>query len=357
MRIFVTGISSISPQKTFSGLSALNEPIAYSGNTMACVEPDYLQWFNHQQLRRMSRILKIGTTTAMLALQDAGVKCPDAIITATGYGCLDDTGIFLTQLTVRKEEALNPTPFMQSTHNTIGAQIALLVQCTGYNQTFVHGAFAFEHALLDAMMHTAEQPDQHILVGAVDETTAISHAVQSRFNLYSQTIENTLSLFDHPGKGTIQGEGAAFFLLTGKESEKSKACIHAVKTLYNPDADTLTAQVDALLQANGLRPEDVDLLLLGKTGDYETDYFADDLAKGKFKQSSIGVFKHLCGEYTVSSSFGLWLAVSILNEQVVPPILVQQNANRIIKNILIYNPYFSKHHSFILVTACHPTRN
>ena len=56
------------------------------------------------------------------------------------------------------ESALNPTPFIQSTHNTIGSQIALLLQCQGYNQTYTQRAFSFENVLLDAILELKENP-------------------------------------------------------------------------------------------------------------------------------------------------------------------------------------------------------
>src|SRR3954470_24014998 len=120
----------------------------------------------------------MGIASASLALQQAHVDVPDSIITGTGYGCLDDTGIFISKMIENKEEALNPTPFIQSTHNTIGSQVALLLQCQGYNQTYAHGAFSFESALLDAVMQANDFADKNILLGGIDEITDISHSIQ-----------------------------------------------------------------------------------------------------------------------------------------------------------------------------------
>src|SRR6202012_5911409 len=135
----------------------------------------------------------------------AGVTQPDAIVTGTAYGCLEDTGLFLTSLIERKEEMLQPGAFIQSTHNTVGAQIALLLQCTRYNNTFVHRGFSFEHALLDGMMLIQEGDSRNVLVGGLDEITDASHAILSRFGLYKH--------------GRINGEGAAFFLLSAASSD------------------------------------------------------------------------------------------------------------------------------------------
>lgn len=60
-----------------------------------------------------------------LAMKDANVESVDAIITGTGLGCIEDSEKFLKSILDNKEEFLTPTSFIQSTHNTVGAQIAL----------------------------------------------------------------------------------------------------------------------------------------------------------------------------------------------------------------------------------------
>ena len=139
-------MGNISPQKTWDDETLLTKPLVYQGNRLATYEPDYTKYIEPKQLRRMSRIIKMGVTAGSMALKNAGLPIPDGIITGTAYGCLDDTGIFLKKMIENKEHALNPTPFIQSTHNTIGSQIALLLQCQGYNQTYTQGAFSFENS-------------------------------------------------------------------------------------------------------------------------------------------------------------------------------------------------------------------
>ena len=103
--------------------------------------------------RRMSRFVRMGVATAMQCLS-SGVSADriDAIVTATGWGCLADSEKFLRNLLEQDEELLNPTPFIQSTFNTIGAQVALLCSNHSYNMTYVHRGHSFESALLDGVM-------------------------------------------------------------------------------------------------------------------------------------------------------------------------------------------------------------
>jgi 3-oxoacyl-(acyl-carrier-protein) synthase len=113
----------------------------------------------------MSKILKMGVASGTLALREAGITAPDGIITGTGYGCLEDTGTFLTKMIEGRETALNPTPFIQSTHNTIGSQIALLLQCQGYNQTYTQRAFSFENVCLTLSLIKGQSRPIHLASG------------------------------------------------------------------------------------------------------------------------------------------------------------------------------------------------
>lgn len=146
-------------------------------------EPDYKSIITNVALRRrMSRIIKMGVACGLECISTLPSEKVHAIITATGLGCLADTEKFLNTIIENEEQLLNPTPFIQSTFNTIGAQIALLRQIHAYNMTYVHRGLSFESALLDGMMRIWEG-DENVLVGAIDEITPNSHAIQQRLGL------------------------------------------------------------------------------------------------------------------------------------------------------------------------------
>jgi 3-oxoacyl-[acyl-carrier-protein] synthase II len=328
MSIFINGIGMISPQKTFGNDFFWEQKKSFTGHRMTCTEPAYSGLIDQKSIRRMSRIIRMGVASAMLALKEASVKQPDAIITGTALGCLEDTATFLSKMIVNEEQALNPTPFMQSTHNTIGSQIALLLGSTGYNQTYVHRAFSFESVLVDAMMMLDENNDQNILAGGVDEITDASHKILSRFGLFR--------------KGMQHGEGSGYFLFAGKQTANAYARLRKVSMIYKAESkEWLESRLKLFLQEEDLTIGEVDLAL---TGDHERD---DDL----FGSIPVIHFKNLCGEYPTSSAFALWLASMILKRQSLPAgILATTSVS--VKNILIVNSYFGIHHSFILVEAC-----
>lgn len=356
MKAFINGMGNISPQKSWGIDSFLADPIGYEGNRLSCVEPEYTQWIDPKQLRRMSRIIKMGIASAMMAMKQAGIEKPDGIIVGTGYGCLEDTGIFLSKMIDNKEEALNPTPFIQSTHNTIGGQIALLLQCQAYNQTYAHRSFSFENALLDALLHLIDVPGSQLLVGGVDEITAVSHAIQNRMGIFKRTLPFSLDLFTTNSGGTVNGEGSSFFVLSGIQNERSIASVDAVATFFKPTTEELIKAIANFLADSNLPSEKIDFVLVGKSGDRDTDQLIEQVTSHLFSTHSTGVFKHLSGEYPTASAFSLWLAAKMLAENDIPPIVSDYAQIGKMKTILIYNSYFGTHHSLMLLRTCRDTQ-
>src|SRR5688500_10408323 len=119
MKLYIRSVGNISPQNTLGQSSLPAELVEYTTNRLRSIEPDYGKLIDVKLIRRMSRIIKMGVAAALQCLQEAGVNNPEAIITGTAYGCLEDTGVFLQKMVVNKEEMLTPTSFIQSTHNTI----------------------------------------------------------------------------------------------------------------------------------------------------------------------------------------------------------------------------------------------
>ncbi len=351
MSVYINGIGTISAQGELSAHDLLLNPVSYPGEKLTCVEPDYSQYVDIRQLRRMSRIIKMGMACGLSALREADVKVPDAIITGTSYGCLEDTGLFLTKMIDNKESALNPTPFIQSTHNTIGSQIALLLQCQGYNQTYTQRAFSFEHSLLDAMMSIGDKPNQSILTGAADEITQSSHDILRRFGIFRRSSTNNLNLFRDKQDGTLNGEGASYFVLSGHKGRHAVE-LKSVQSLYKPGLEKIKELIWHVLSADNLRPDDIDVVVVGKSGDARYDLDIDTILTGIFTQSTITVFKHLTGEFPTASALATSISCRMIQSQNVPEVIIEKDARRVPNRILIYNPYFGTNHSLILLHAC-----
>ena len=354
MEVFIRNIGNISPQHTTDPVKFLDTIAEYESVSMNCIEPDYKEYLNPVNARRMGRIIKMGVAAAKICLKGTDIDVPDAIITGTGLGCIEDTEKFLIAILENDERLLPPTSFIQSTHNTVSAQIALDLKCHNYNYTYVHKALSFESALLDALMMISEKEAKNILLGSADEITPNSIAIFSRLGMLKRKPIKNTGLYNSMSKGSIAGEGAAFFLLADEYQKGDLAKVKAVSSLFNTDGSLLiNSEIVEFLADNDLAKNDIDLVIYGYNGDSEFDFVYDNVRKSIMKGIPAVRYKHLCGEYFTSSSFALWLAAKTISTQLIPETVridIEQPKN--IKNILIYNQYRNTNHSLILVSKC-----
>lgn len=352
MRIFIRAASCISPQQSFNHELFSTGAAEYNANALKAIEPDYKDIIDPRQIRRMSRIVRIGLAAAKQCLREADRQNVDAIITGTAYGCMEDSEKFLRTIVEQDEEALSPTAFIQSTHNTIAAQIALFLKCHNYNNTFVHRGFSFEHALMDAILLLKEESANNILAGSADEMTDFTFSIFERFGLFRHEAVSNLNLFEPVLKGSIAGEGAAFFLLSNETHLQNYAELSGLYTFYQPDYPAnMEDNISRFLSDHATDTKDIDLVVLGKNGDAGTDKNYDWLQAGILKENACVNYKHLCGEYPTSSSFALWMAANIIRQNALPARLSTSMPVNGFKKILLYNQYPDKYHSLILLSA------
>jgi hypothetical protein len=350
MEAYINGISVISPQNTFSGNLLPFAPAGYSGiRSLRCIEPKYSDYIDPMVSRRMSRIIRMGVCAALKCLGEAGIQNPDAIITGTGLGCVEDTGKFLSSIYENEEKLLNPTPFIQSTHNTVAASIALLLKCKSYNNTYGHRSFSFESAMLDGLMLLNEGAAENVLVGGLDEITPELFSITDRLCLWKKQSIDSLTLKDSGGSGSIAGEGTAFFALARSRTVTSYARICSVRTLYKPNGiDETKAWIREM--TGKVKPG---LVILGINGDESSDRIYEQILKDSLDGIPALYYKHLCGEYDTSLSFALAMAAGILREKRIPGIMKTGNFPDVLPSgILIYNHIRNTNHSAIVIESC-----
>lgn len=123
--IYINSIASTLP-------NTQDSPEFVPGKQVSIQEPDYKTLIPDATLRRrMSRIVRMGVATGMQCLNKFPNAPVDAILTATGYGCLGDTEKFMNTLLDNHEQMLTPTAFIQSTFNTIGRKSPCYPRTTG----------------------------------------------------------------------------------------------------------------------------------------------------------------------------------------------------------------------------------
>lgn len=166
-------------------------------------EPDYKAIIDSPMFRRrMGRVVKMGVAAALECLGDTPSEKIGGIITSTRLGCIVDMRKFMDCVIDTDPELVNPTPFISSTFNTVGGQIALLRGIRSYNATYVNRLGSCDSAVEDAWM-LLEEGAEYVLLGAFEECTAESLLLEHR--LY--------------GEDYVSGEGAAFVLLQRSEDE------------------------------------------------------------------------------------------------------------------------------------------
>lgn len=341
--MYIQGIGSISAQK-FNARQGACETVSGSKSVFQCVEPDYKDLIPPMQLRRMSKVVRIGIAAAKAALLDAAEEKIDMITTGTAYGCLADTEIFLTKLLQQDEQMLTPTAFIQSTHNTVSGQIALLLGCHGHNFTYVHRGHSWESALQEALLFSRENASLRILCGGIDEMTNHSHEIIQRFGSYKKEEES----IEVQSAGTIAGEGANLFVLSAEHNQHSYARVQDI-CLCNTH-ETVLNQLQKFLHRQSLLPDDISLVLSGDNGDIRYDAVMAELF-GSVPDDKLLRYKMFCGEYPTSGAFGMALAASAIKHQQLPQ---GMNVSSVIYKggpILLHNHYKNQYHSFMLLQA------
>ena len=320
MDLYINGTSSISAFNSQQGLRIED------ADRFICIEPDYKLIIDSRQLRRMSRIMRMSLATAIKTLEVANVQVPQAVITATGLGCLDDTGNFLIKMCDPDNRMMNPTAFIQSIHNTMGGQIAIHLKSNCYNNTFTQDVLSFEHALLDTIMILEEGTITSALLGGIDELTELKQDLTSR--LYKAQKES---------RGYFgQGEGCAFFSISGVMSQvKLETLILSQNSKHTDISDYIINHL-----ASGAKT----LILTGKCGGNSDEAY-------KLTEQVIGTtvvinYKKYCGDYPTSSAFATWLACEVLQQEIVFNEISQP------EHVLIYHAYTDRPHTLIHLSGC-----
>lgn len=282
--------------------------------------------------RRMASGVKMGIYASLKALEEAKVEQPDTIITGTALGCLVDSEKFLINIIQNNEAFLTPTAFIQSTHNTVGSQIALHLGCNAYNFTYTNGFNSFENALLDGSLQVETEEVTTALVGGIDEI--------------GQRTYQLLQLIGEIKSATNQGkkysEGAHFCVLSNEKSAISYAKLLAV-SICNGYED-LYAEILKFIESNHINLSDIDAIISGEESLKDNNRL-NGLA-------SLYEYKEFIGEYGTSSAFGFVLGCELLKKQILPSQFKKNDrkAERY-KNILLVNGHNGKDLSLILLQS------
>lgn len=242
-KVYLLAASQISAQEPLCE-DWIENPIPLTEPLTRSREADYKQFIPPLEARRMGRILKRAIATAKDALGHTAIETPEAIVTGTGLGCIENTEIFLDALCRQGEDQMMPTRFMQSTHNTVSSIIAINLHAHGYNATYAHNTISFQSALLDALLQLRRGSIGNALVCADDEMTPSYHALLCKGGYLrdKKAAECAVSmvLSTEPSESALCEIADIKMLYRPSEEEKQQA----LSSLCTPDTDIRTPSSD-----------------------------------------------------------------------------------------------------------------
>ena len=347
--VYINSASCISVQDTLNKNFFQDLKPENSNQIIKAIEPNYKEFIPPAMIRRMSKTVKMSSVASQHALKEAGLERPDAIIVGTGMGCSQDSEKFLKNVIDNREEFLTPTYFIQSTHNTVAGQIALALQCHAYNFTYVNTSSALEFSFLDAKLQLQDDEAENVLVGSTDEQTERTMELYKLHHIIKKAEDLPFDILDSNTKGVMWGEGSCFFVLGKTQKESSYAQLKDIQIINKLDQEDTQNFINVFLIKNNLKAEDVDAVILGFSGDSESDRYYTK-ATEVFPESALLYYKHLSGEFNTASGFSTFMACHILKNQHIPEVMkIRKIKKEGIKNILLYNHLLGDDHSLVLL--------
>lgn len=340
-KVYITSAEQISIQQPLCEEWMLN-PIVYTTQYARSVDPNFKEFLSMNESRRLGKILKRALVTSLKAIEHSGTEIPDAIITGTGLGCIENTEAFLDSLCRDGERLLKPTLFMQSTHNTISSLIAIHTKNQGYNMTYSQKGMSFDSAMLDAWNQFRLHKIESALIGGHDEMTPSYFTLLQRIGYVGGDMKG------------VCGECAVSMVLSSKPDKA--LCEYAGTTmLYQPSDERLKSSLSKFLDDADLSYQDIDLVMTGINGMEQNDTVYQHLVDDLVPDKALMRYKNIFGECYSSSGLGIYAAAECLKAHAVPKFMRYGtvDASERLQNILIINQYEGKMFSFtILKSIC-----
>ena len=311
--VFIQSVSAITVQDSFPQGLHLDKLVTPRDAYCRCLDPDFKKMLSPLVARRMSNVIKRAVVTSRQALDASEINIPEAIIVGTGLGCIEETEKFLDAMICNDEQGLQPVHFFQSTHNTIASQIAISLQCHGFNNTHVQKSLSFESALFEAYILFQRSRISSALVAGHDEMTPAYFELLRKINHFADAFA---------------GEGSAAAVLSNARTSQTMAELKDMSMCYMPE--NLAKNVCDFLEKNNTSFDEIDFLF--STGN-PPHFLAE-----QWDAECVVNTETFSGRYFSSGGFALCLAAECIRAQRA-------------KQILLYNQSEETNHALVLLTA------
>ena len=308
----------------------MENPLDYTEGYVPAIDPEFRQFISAGDARRMGKLLKRALATSLSALQEGGIENPDAIITGTGFGSVENTELFLDAMVREGEQMLKPTQFMQSTHNTASSLIGIHTHSHGYNSTYTQKGMSFDCALYDAWLQFRLGKIKTALVGSHDEMTPVFAGFMRKAN--------------HVKTGEICSEAAVSVLMGTNQDIPAYCTLEGMAILNCPDEDELANTVRSL--TDGDSPS---AIMTGMSGNAENDSWYSFLGR-LLPDIPLLRYKHLFGVNFSSSAIGFYTTACCLKKGLIPACLTKDgNTINSDGGILLVNIVEDRHYSISIL--------
>ncbi|MBP9826046.1 MAG: beta-ketoacyl synthase chain length factor, partial [Thermoanaerobaculia bacterium] len=171
--------------------------------------------------RRMSPPARMAVAAMQLALRDAGIPegadhGATGIVTGTSFGPAWVTEQLLRQILGQGPEQASPALFTESVASASAAQMAMVIRARGPNQTLTQREASDLLALGEAARWIRDGKTGRVLVGIVEESIPILHALLDRFHALARADRfgpERARPFDRHRNGLTAAEGAVVVVL------------------------------------------------------------------------------------------------------------------------------------------------
>lgn len=286
-------------------------------------------------LRTLDRSIKLIACAAKLALNDSRLEISEANSRDTGiavgatFGSLSSICDFDKEALTEGVRYVNPALFPNTVINSPASQVSIKFNIKGFNITVSTGFSASLDALNYAADALRNDRVKIALCGGVEE-----FCIQEFLGFYKAGC-----LTD--SRGLILGEGAGILVLEELNSALArKAKIYAELLGFGSAIQDFKKSMRLSLEKAGLTPEKIDYI--GSAANSAGEFSASEakaiaeLFGEKAKSIPISSIKPLVGElFSASGSLQACAAISAIEKQAAPPVLLNQAGAFKIENVLI----------------------
>ena len=242
--------------------------------------------------RRLSRVSRLAVAASIEALKDSAlIVTPQSapsigVIIGTGYGSTSQTDDFFVGMLKEGPEGANPSLFPDTVPNAPASQVSIYHGIKGPNTTFSHNEVSGEQAMAYASLLLREGRAEALLVGSVDEMSAVLFHSYATLRALSPKggREEGMHPFDRRRNGRVLGEGAGTLVLEKKTRARERgakiygslvACLREGAPVgtarYEAGAEQMARAMKSVLSAAGVSPSQVDYICAAANSTQELD--------------------------------------------------------------------------------------